>query len=81
MINTSELSPALNEDKLQRELQEMSLTDDSVYSLNSFDEYPEQMSMEDRLVLQVVLAMHPDKSDKVQKMIALLQADIEQNED
>ena len=81
MINTSELSPALNEDKLQRELQEMSLKDDSVYSLNSFDEYPEQMSMEDRLVLQVVLAMHPDKSDKVQNMIALLQADIEQNED
>ena len=51
MIDTGKpVSKKINSDDTTREIQEVSMNDDSVYELFDFSEYPEDMTGPDRLI-------------------------------
>ena len=79
MIDTGKpVSKKINSDDTTREIQEVSMNDDSVYELFDFNEYPEDMRGPDRLIYQIMLHCHPSKELR-KAMMPRIAAEIEEN--
>lgn len=62
---------------MEHELDDLGEEEYSIYLLNDFSQYPNDMNAQDRLVYQVLLYMHPEKNGVIQEFFNRLQAEIE----